>query len=339
MALAVPALISLIDATSTATTINNGLGKIISARQKPPALLAAQDPSMQWKVWQEIADSIFEKLFPALLTSLSKTATYYLSGQVKKLNAITTTSIPPLVPAFAYPELIGALTVINQSGLYNAMSASGTLSNASSGIGKQLAARVKLEALPAAQNPELAWKVWQGVGEIMTQRMLQALTSVAIANMMTYIMTAVPTGTTVISGAAGVVGSFAWASTNPFSTAFTGTLVDFIMSVDDAAVYSSVTNGIGKIIQPAVKAAGLLAAQDPSLSWKVWQEFVDKYIPIFITQYVNFFSQEAIDAITTSKPTLAFTPAVVPGVWSTVPSPSALALTFNVAAGYIGKVV
>lgn len=339
MALNAPSLITLIDATSTTASITSGLGKIIGSRIKPPAYLAAQDPAKQPLVWQEFADSIFEKLFPILLTSLSKTATYYLTGEVKKLLAITTTSVPPLAPAHVYPELIGALTAITAGGLYSAMSESGTRSNASSGIGAQLAKRIKIEALPASQNPALAWKIWQAVSEILTQRMLTALTSVAIAGMITYISTAIPTGNTVPSSAAGTASGFAWAGTNPFSTAFTGTLVDYILTVMDSSIYSSVTNGIGPIILPAVKSAALIASQDPAKSWMTWQAFVDKYTPIFITNYVNMFSSAAIAAIQASKPTLTFTPAVVPGVLATVPTPSALPITFSVAAGYIGKVV
>lgn len=339
MALNVPSLVSLINITSTTSSITTGLGKVISARQKPIALQAAQDPSMQWKMWQEIADTIFEKLFPELLTSLSKTAGYFTTGEVKKLLAITTTSIPVLTPAFAYPEITGALTVINNSGLYNAMSMSGTLSNAKTGIGKQLAVRVKTEALPAAQNPELSWKIWQGICEIMTQRMLDALTSVAISNMINYIETAIPDGVTVTTSASGTITGIAWAGTNPFSTTFTGTLVDFIMNVANSTIYSNVTNGIGKIIQPAVKSAGISASQDPSLGYLVWQAFVDKYIPVFINHYVNYFSQAAITAILASKPTLSFVPATVAGVLSTAPTPTATSVTFTVPSGYIGKIV
>ena len=339
MPLNVPSLVSLIDATTTSTNITSGLGPVIDARQKPVALISAQDPSMTWKVWQEVSDTIFEKLFPILLTSLSKTAQYYLSGEVKKLSAITTTSIPTLVPPFAYPELIGALTVINSSGLYNALNESGTRSNASNGIGKEISARVKVEALPAAQDPSLAWKVWQAICEILTARMLTALSAVAINGMVTYISTAVPTGNTVPASAAGTVGGIAWAGTNPFSTTFTGTLANFMMFVMNSSIYSSVTNGIGKIIMPVVKAAALSASQDPSMTWKTWQAFVDKYIPIFINNYVNYFSREAIEAILDSQPTLGFTPAVVPGILATVPTPTATPITFSVPAGYIAKMV
>jgi len=339
MALNVPSLISLINATSTSSSITSGLGKLIDVRQKPAALLSAQDPAMTWKVWQEIADTIFEKLFPILLTSLSKTAQYYLTGEVKKLLTITTISAPPLTPAFAYPELVGALTVINNGGLYSAMNSSGTIANASNGIGKQLAARIKVEAFPASQNPELAWKVWQAICEILTQRMLTALSAVAIAGMVTYISTAIPTGVTVTTAAAGTVGGIAWAGTNPFSTAFTGTLQNFMMFVMNSTIYSATTSGIGKIVHPAVKTAALVAAQDPSMTWATWQAFVDKYIPIFINSYVNTYSDEAITAITDSQPTLSFTPAIVPGILATVPTPSALPITFTVAPGYIGKVV
>lgn len=339
MSLNVPSLVSLIDATTTSTSITSGLGKVIDVRQKPAALVSAQDSSMTWKVWQEVADTIFEKLFPILLTSLSKTAQYYLTGEVKKLTAITTTSAPTLVPAFIYPELIGALTVINSSGLYSAMNSSGTISNASSGIGKQIATRVKVEALPASQNPALAWKVWQAICEILTQRMLTALSQVAVTGMVTYVSTAVPTGNTQPASAAGTVGGIAWAGTNPFSTAFTGTLQNFMMFVMNSTIYSSVTSGIGQIIQPVIKTAALSAAQDPSMTWKTWQAFVDKYVPIFINNYVNYFSQEAIEAILDSQPTLSFMPAIVPGILATAPTPSALPITFSVPAGYIGKVV
>lgn len=339
MALNAPSLISLIDATSTTASITSGLGKIIANRIKPPALLASQDPAKQPLVWQEFADSIFEKLFPILLTSLSKTATYYLNGEVKKLSAITTTSVPLLAPPHVYPELTGALTAINAGGLYSAMNLSGTKSNASSGIGAQLAKRIKIEALPASQNPALAWKIWQAVSEILTQRMLTALTSVSVAGMISYISTAIPKGNTVPSSAAGTASGFDWAGTNPFSTTFTGTLVDYVLTVMDSSIYSSVTNEIGKIIHPTIKSAALIASQDPEKNWLCWQAFVDKYTPIFITNYVNTFSSAAITAIQASKPTLSFTPISVPGVLATVPTPSALAITFNGPVGYIGKVI
>lgn len=339
MALNSATLIGIIDSATTTTSVTSGLGKVIASRIKPPALLAAQDPSKQQLVWQEFADSIFEKLFPILLTSLSKTATYYLDGEVKKLLAITTIGSPVLTPPHVYPELTGALTAITSSGLYSAMDVVGTKSNASAGIGAQLATRVKLDALPASKDPSLAWKIWQGVSEIITERMLTALTSVAVAGMISYISTAIPEGSTEESSASGTANGFAWAGTNPFVTTFTGTLANYILSVMDSTIYSSVTSGIGQIIHPTVKSAALIASQDPSMSWTTWQAFVDKYTPIFITNYVNEFSSAAVDAILASQPTLTFTEVEVAGVSQTSPSPSPLPITFSVASGYIGKIV